>query len=221
MHGSEYDALDITGELSLGGTLDVVPIDLGVGVFQPQLGNVFEIASATAGIIGSFTSEQLPDLGPLLDMRVVQQPNELFLTVVPGLTGDYNANGIVDAADYVVWRNTLNQVGVGLAADGNGNYTIDSGDLAVWRLHFGQTAAPGVLAAVPHSQSELGSGHSRAGHACTADVCGGWLESPARPDRMEGLGPGHKARIGPGCRKQNHGALAVGEIRIAGEIPSR
>jgi hypothetical protein len=61
----------------------------------------------------------------------------------------------VDAADYVVWRNTLNQAGVGLAADGNDNYTIDSGDLAVWRTHFGQTAAPGILAAVPHSQSNL------------------------------------------------------------------
>ena len=28
-----------------------------------------------------------------------------------GINGDYNNNGIVDAADYVVWRNRLNQIG--------------------------------------------------------------------------------------------------------------
>jgi hypothetical protein len=81
--GVEFDQLLVTGEFALGGTLDVSLIDLGGGVFQPELGNVFEIASATAGISGSFTTPQLPDLGPLLDMRVVQQANDLLLAVVP------------------------------------------------------------------------------------------------------------------------------------------
>ena len=27
------------------------------------------------------------------------------------LAGDYNRNGVVDAADYTVWRNTLGQIG--------------------------------------------------------------------------------------------------------------
>jgi hypothetical protein len=51
--------------------------------------------------------------------------------------GDYNHNGAVDAADYVLWRDTLGQMGAGLAADGNNNGQIDAGDFDVWRANFG------------------------------------------------------------------------------------
>jgi hypothetical protein len=70
------------------------------------------------------------------------------------LVGDYNLNGTVDAADYVVWRDTLTQMVPPLSgADGNGNGTIDSADYDVWRSHFGQPAGSGAgllaVAAVP------------------------------------------------------------------------
>jgi hypothetical protein len=54
-----------------------------------------------------------------------------------GLPGDYNNNGVVDAADYVLWRKN----------DGTpaGYHT--------WRTHFGQIAGSGAgataIAAVP------------------------------------------------------------------------
>jgi PEP-CTERM motif len=55
-----------------------------------------------------------------------------------GLAGDYNHNGIVDVADYVVWRKGLGTT-----------YTQD--DYSIWRAHFGQTAGSGsgATAAVP------------------------------------------------------------------------
>jgi hypothetical protein len=62
----------------------------------------------------------------------------------PTLPGDYNQNGVVDAADYVVWRSTVGEIGLGLAADGDGNNKIDAGDYYVWRAHFGSTASAGV-----------------------------------------------------------------------------
>lgn len=144
--GSQYDQLLVAGELALGGTLDVDLVNLGAGVFQPQLGSVFEIASAAGGIIGSFTTEQMPGLGPLLEMQSVQTANELLLTVVPALTGDYNVNGVVDAADYVAWRNTVGQSGIGLPADGDGDGDVDTDDRVVWRAHFGQVTAVGRAA---------------------------------------------------------------------------
>ena len=58
--------------------------------------------------------------------------------------GDYNGNGAVDAADYVVWRNTFGQAGAGLVADGNGDGGVDQLDYQLWRASFGQTAAPGA-----------------------------------------------------------------------------
>jgi microcystin-dependent protein len=55
--------------------------------------------------------------------------------------GDYNRNGIVDAADYTVWRNSVGTAN--LAADGNGDEVIDGLDLAVWKMHYGETSSAG------------------------------------------------------------------------------
>jgi hypothetical protein len=63
--------------------------------------------------------------------------------VMPGIAGDYNQNGTVDAADYTLWRNTFGQTGVGLPADGDENGVVDDGDYGVWKLHFGQSAPGG------------------------------------------------------------------------------
>ena len=57
---------------------------------------------------------------------------------------DYNHNGAVDAADYVVWRDALGQIGAGLTADGNNNGEIDAGDYNVWRANFGRTSRCGT-----------------------------------------------------------------------------
>jgi hypothetical protein len=64
--------------------------------------------------------------------------------VPPSQKGDYNGDGMVNAADYTVWRNTLGQSGMGLAADGNNNQQIDAGDYSVWRMHYGEGAGSGT-----------------------------------------------------------------------------
>lgn len=58
-------------------------------------------------------------------------------------SGDYNHDGVVDAADYVAWRDTLGQSvsSAGSGADGNQNGLIDSGDYDYWRLRFGNTVS--------------------------------------------------------------------------------
>jgi hypothetical protein len=73
------------------------------------------------------------------------------------LTGDYNFNGTVDAADYVVWRKTLGQTGSGLAADGDGDGMIDTGDYDLWRTNFDQAAggAAATSAIVPEPKTLL------------------------------------------------------------------
>jgi hypothetical protein len=73
--------------------------------------------------------------------------------VLSALTGDYNGNGIVDAADYTVWRDTFGQsVTNGTGADGSGNGTVDQADYDAWVMHFGESS-PGsgafASAAVP------------------------------------------------------------------------
>ena len=54
-------------------------------------------------------------------------------------TGDYNGDEVVDAADYVLWRDTLDQPAVppGSGADGDESGTIDAPDYDFWRARFG------------------------------------------------------------------------------------
>jgi hypothetical protein len=60
-------------------------------------------------------------------------------------SADYNLNGVVDAADYVLWRKTLgNVVPVGTGADGNRDGMINSPDYDLWRLHFGNPSGAGA-----------------------------------------------------------------------------
>lgn len=82
-----------------------------------------------------------------------------FQTVVSNTllpTGDYNQNGIVDAADYAIWRDSLGQsISPGDGADGNRNGVIDSGDYNLWRSHFGEslTNATFTATSVPEPKS--------------------------------------------------------------------
>jgi serralysin len=68
-------------------------------------------------------------------------------------TGDYNGNNVVDAADYVVWRNTFGQnVAEGTGADGDRSGMIDQGDYNFWRMQFGSVvsgSSAGSGASVP------------------------------------------------------------------------
>jgi hypothetical protein len=73
-------------------------------------------------------------------------------TAVLPLAGDYNRDGVVNAADYTTWRNSLGELVANYnAADGNGNGRIDEGDYDVWKSNFGAEMGGGSVAsgAVP------------------------------------------------------------------------
>lgn len=59
----------------------------------------------------------------------------------PGLDGDYNQNGVIDAADYAVWRDN---VGGSIPNDHTPGLVNDA-DYAYWRAHFGDTLGSGSL----------------------------------------------------------------------------
>ncbi len=69
----------------------------------------------------------------------------------PGVQGDYNGNGVVDAADYVLWRN-----GGPLQNEVASGGTVDSADYDAWRARFGNTSGSGaglVASEVPEPTS--------------------------------------------------------------------
>jgi hypothetical protein len=69
-----------------------------------------------------------------------------FSLPVAGVNGDYNGNGVVDAADYVVWRNHLGLSGGATKAqgDGTGDGNVTSDDYNFWKAHFGNTSGSGT-----------------------------------------------------------------------------
>jgi uncharacterized protein YjbI with pentapeptide repeats len=75
---------------------------------------------------------------------------EVTLLAIPGLAGDFNSDGAVDAADYVAWRHGLGTI-----------YT--QGDFDVWRAHYGQTAISGASLS---SAEQLSAGVPEPGLLC-------------------------------------------------------
>jgi hypothetical protein len=57
---------------------------------------------------------------------------------------DYNLNGVVDTADFVIWRKTNGQMGSNLAADGNNDGRVDQLDYDLWRMQYGAIAGAGA-----------------------------------------------------------------------------
>lgn len=73
------------------------------------------------------------------------------------LVGDYNLDGIVDAADYTVWRDSEGEMGIDPAADGDLDGDVDADDLLVWQSGYG-TIIGGVASAsdaVPEPGSSI------------------------------------------------------------------
>ena len=59
--------------------------------------------------------------------------------VANGLPGDFNHNGVVDAADYTIWRDSFGQTGLNLAADADNSGTVDANDYSLWQQNFGRS----------------------------------------------------------------------------------
>jgi hypothetical protein len=75
-----------------------------------------------------------------------------FVDSFAGLQGDFNNDGIVNLADYTVWRDNLGAANEG-ALNGNGSNSggVDAADYALWKTHFGATSGSvsALTSAVP------------------------------------------------------------------------
>ena len=128
---SQFDVVTVGGDATLAGLILAVSLISG---FMPTAGQQFTV----------LTANNIVDNGLMLggsaanSFSLLVDSTSVVLQAI-GLPGDYNYDGTVDAADYVVWRKT----------DGTpAGYNL-------WRTHFGQTAGTGsgaiTNAAVPES----------------------------------------------------------------------
>jgi hypothetical protein len=117
----------LEGILNLAQEFGTLPaqIYLAVGVY----------ATANGGAL--VTSQQVP-------AAIVANGNieavEYFLLQLVATAGDFDGNGVVNDADYGVWRSTFGSAS-DKRADGNGDGQVDMADYIVWRNNFGATAS--------------------------------------------------------------------------------
>ncbi len=157
--GSDYDQLLVGNQAELAGALRVVIVD----GFTPDVGDQFTVIDART-LNGEFDTVSAVDENDVFDWDVtvlyspLGQPGNVVVQIADqSLIGDYNGNGVVDAADYTVWRDTLGQMGMDLAADGDHDHQIDDDDYDIWKSHFGNLAGSGAnahsLTSVPEPES--------------------------------------------------------------------
>jgi PEP-CTERM motif len=85
------------------------------------------ISGGTLGVIG-------------VNSLSIGRENPLYYPV----SGDYNEDTVVDAADYTIWRDTLGSM-TDLRADGDNSGTIDAPDFTYWKSQFGKAVRGGEL----------------------------------------------------------------------------
>jgi hypothetical protein len=143
----QYDQIVVGGAFQASGNLEVTLFDDGTP-FVPTVGNSFTLVTAAGGITETFSQISLPDLNPALTWNLDwTDGTSLIIRAISTMPGDFDVSGVVDAADYIVWRKLTGQTGAGLAADGTGpdgvpDGTVDERDYNLWRANFGKSIDP-------------------------------------------------------------------------------
>jgi len=127
------------------------------------------------------------------------------------LGGDYNFDGVVDAADYSVWRDTVGSTN-DLRADGSSELTpgapdgvVDMHDYAWWKANFGNVLGQGVGSREPGVGGEQRSG------------AGAAVNRAYELQATEGKGIGTDEQVRRGTLVLRSGVLGAGNRLQAGD----
>lgn len=97
---------------------------------------------------------------------------------VSTISGDYNRDGVVDAADHAVWRTHFGSV-KDARADGNNDGKVDAADYTIWRDHQGASTGNPLRGARANLVPEQGSSVSTALVLSSCGACFWWRAAQA------------------------------------------
>jgi hypothetical protein len=146
-HFDWYNRPTFTGATATGGFDGFYGVKVEYAVTPEMVGQTvtFEVGIREVNVtIDGFMFIQTSNIYPNMDILDLYTQEQLDAAIIPQpVAGDYNDNGTVDAADYVVWRNGDSP------DDTQAGYDL-------WKANFGRPgSATGSLAAVPEPTSLL------------------------------------------------------------------
>ncbi|MEQ8211712.1 MAG: hypothetical protein RH917_18055 [Lacipirellulaceae bacterium] len=103
----EFDTLRIARFAELAGELAIELVDLGGGIYEPQLGDQFVILETTISgtlLSGVFDSVDAPTLDPGLDFRLFYNDTQVILSITEPLASDFDGNSTINASDLDQWQ---------------------------------------------------------------------------------------------------------------------
>ncbi len=163
-------SLDQTGwnsltEQGLGGWVEAVPTEADDTLIELDVDTPTQFASDGGFNIGDLIAGNLPggltaddfSFQYLLAGESLLADGAVLFQALPALSalpGDYNGDGVVNTADYTVWRDNLGApTEAALNGNGDGLNGVDVGDYTRWKANFGNTSAASLQlassAAVP------------------------------------------------------------------------
>ncbi len=128
---TEYDRLVVAGSAFLAGKLSISLLN----GYNPVAGSTYTVLTA-GSITGAFDTFGLPQLSPGLVWSIGRTSTAYTLAVA---AADYNQNGVVDAADYLIWRHNRGMASGATVAQGdsNGDGAVNDADYLIWRANLG------------------------------------------------------------------------------------
>jgi arylsulfatase A-like enzyme len=151
--GTDYDVVQIAGELTAGGTLQVV---MG-GEYAPQVGQIFEVL--TAGTVGgTFLLDAPSDLDGNDIFAIHHNSDSIVLEVLSSfllVDGDLTFDGLINELDWQVLRPNLNGDTSGLTlgearqlGDFNADLSVDRSDFVIFKDLFNGANGAGAFDAM-------------------------------------------------------------------------
>jgi hypothetical protein len=127
-------------DIALDADGNIVVAVLGATNPPDNRGQVLRYALVEGSVAGTLLDTVVDAYPPISSIAWIRSPN--------AITGDYNSDGEVDTADYSKWRGDFGKwVAKGGGADGDGNGIVDAADFVVWRNAM-MSAARGAGATV-------------------------------------------------------------------------
>ncbi|BBO32778.1 dockerin type I domain-containing protein [Lacipirellula parvula] len=75
--------------------------------------------------------------------------NVRVVRVAAPADSDFNDDGIVNGADFLIWQRNFGGAGTPTTGDANSDGIVDAGDLSLWKSHFGGAPSLQVATVVP------------------------------------------------------------------------